>query len=382
MAVQKGKQTLLLTILLYAVLLTVCFAQTGRGTVQEKRAKALELVEQYTQALDSTASFIEHYERTGEYRGRFPPSHPYYLEDESKGFHYKPFTCGIRKFEEDKGHYLSEYAWGYFNTDNKNVPEDKAIYRIWIRNREFAYFHQTSKNPSSIGSCRTSKDSSEIKAHGYIAAGAGLGHLIGYVETGERLDKVLRKASRISLREETEHVVGSECFVIDAHTKYGQFSLWLDPDHGWHAVKIRKSAKTGDSFARPGRIIPKGSVYTSYLDVLEFKKVNGIWIPVEANAGFHRTIGSPEYYMAEDVRYKRTQVILNPDHESIGSFADPIFEDPRNDPELVNGTLYEVDTDSRPIYHTWQDGKLFDDDGKPVDMDTLEELLEAQEKED
>ncbi|MHC4757921.1 MAG: hypothetical protein ACYTE8_04625 [Planctomycetota bacterium] len=380
MDVRKDKKIVLLAILLYLVLPGVCFAQTNQQTSQEKRAKALELVEKYAQALDSTASFIDHYELTGEFKGRFPANHPYYARYGKKRFRYQTLRRGMRKFKENEGNYHSEYAWGYFNPDDKNVPEDKPIYRIWTRNREFAYFHQVYKGRSEPGSCRTSKDNADsITAP---SASVGIAHLLGYIDSNERLDKVLRKAYRISLRDKTENVKGSECFVIDAHTRYGRFSLWLDPDHGWHAVKIRKSAKTGEHFARPGRIIPADSVYTSYLDVLEFSQVDSIWIPMEANAGFHRTIGSPSYYMAEDKRYKRTHIILDPDHDKLGSFADPIFEDPNNDPELVNGTLFEVESNSRRTEYTWQDGKLIDDNGKPVDMDKLKELLEAQEKED
>ena len=176
--------------------------------------------------------------------------------------------------------------------------------------------------------------------------------MLGYVDSQERLDKALRDGGYISVRDETETIQGSECFVIDAHTRYGQFSLWLDPKHGYHAAKIRKSAKEGESFDDPDRIIPSVSIYTGYLDVLEFTKVDDIWVPVKANAGFHRPIGSPAYYMAEDKRYHRTQIILNPNHDKMGSFAERIFEDPNNDPELVNGTIFEIETDRQYVHHT------------------------------
>ncbi|MHC4844257.1 MAG: hypothetical protein ACYTEE_10685, partial [Planctomycetota bacterium] len=206
-------------LLLNAFLIGVCFAQTNQQAVQEKRTKALELVDKYTQALDSTASFIEHYEETGEFRGHYPPNHPYYAYHRGKVFRYQVPRRGMRKFKENEGNYHSEYAWGYFNPDDKNVPEDKPIYRIWTRNREFAYFHQVYKGRSEPGSCRTSKDNADsITAP---SASVGIAHLLGYVDSNERLDKVLRKAYRISLRDKTENVKGSECFVIDAHTRYG-----------------------------------------------------------------------------------------------------------------------------------------------------------------
>jgi hypothetical protein len=344
-------------------------------TLQEKRAKALKLVDKYTQALDSTASFIEHYERTGEYRGHYPANHPSYAYHGNKEFRYHTPRRGVTKFKENKGYYHSEYAWDYFSTERNNIPEDKPLFRVWINTMDISYFHQGRNNPPGVVTWR--KDTKETVQLG--GALAGVSHLSGYVDSDERLDEVLRDGDYISVRDKTEIVRGSACFVLDAHTRYGQFSLWSDPNHGYHPARIRKSAKEGESFVRPDRIIPRGSIYTSYLDVLEFKKVDDIWVPVDANAGFHRTLGSPAHYVAEDVHYKRTQIILNPDHDKLGSFADPIFEDPSNDPELVNGTFFKIYTNAEPIYYTWQDSKIFDDNGMAVDMDKLKERLEAQE---
>ena len=121
----------------------------------------------------------------------------------------------------------------------------------------------------------------------------------------------------------------------------------------------------------------------TYLDVLQFKQVDDIWVPVEVKAGYHRTIGSQEYYMDEHVHYKRTKIILNPDHDKLGSFADPIFEDPNNEPELKNGT--QVKLNRLKAKYIWQDGKVVDSNGREVDLDKLkvkETSEKAQEKKD
>jgi len=332
-------------------------ARTISNKIKPKRPTAFELLDKYSQALDSTASFVSHYERTGECRGHFPGS---------KKFRYKQFKRGMFKFKENKGDYHHQYAWGYFNTYDKDVPEDKPIYRVWITAKDFSYFHQINKNRAQLGSATWEKNTRQrIKTP--ITSYVGISHLLGYVDSDERLDEVLRKADYISVRDKTEIIRGSVCFVIDAHTKYGQFSIWLDPNHSYHPVKIRHRAKEGEYLHH--HIIPKGSIATGYLDVLQFKQVDDIWVPVEVNAGYHRTIGSPKYYMSEDKHYKRTQIILNPDHDKLGSFADPIFEDPNNDPELRNGTRVEINF--LPTRYTWQDGKVVDKDGREVDVDKL-----------
>jgi hypothetical protein len=357
------KRLILFAILLNVVLAPVCLAQPDQMTVQGNRAEALQLVDKYTQALDSTASFIDHYELTGEYSGRFPPGHPYYQVDESEGFPHKILRRGVYKFKEDKGWYDLDYSWGYVDSEHMNVPEDKARYNLLISAMDFTYYRTNSHR------CKWDRDIRETLGPSHCSV--GISHLLGYVDVEERLDKVLRRAKYISVRDGTETIRGSECFVVDAHTKYGQFSLWLDPNHGYHAAKIRRTAKAGEYFTNPDRLVPAGSIATGYLDVLEFKRIDGIWVPVDANAGFHRTIGNPVYYMDEDHRYKRTQIILNPDHDKLGSFADPIFEDSNNDPKLVNGMLAKIDMGDHHVQYTWQDGKLIDRDGVEADLDEL-----------
>ncbi len=350
----------------FAIMIIVGLTAACAGA--ESIPSASDLLDRYTQALDSTENFNSHYESTGEYSGRFPANHPFYSMYGGKNFRYKIFQRGRFRFNENKGYYLQEYAWGYFNEKFKNVPENKPVYRLWIITKEFSYFHQINNNlyplGSALGSARRETNTREtIETPDCIV---GISHILGYIDTEERLDEVLRKAYRISVRETTEIIRGSACYMIDAHTKYGQFSVWLDPEHGYHPVRVRHKAKEGEYLHH--HITPKGSIALGYADTFKFEQVDDIWVPVEVNAGFHRTIGSPAYYMDEDKNYKRTQIILNPDHDKLGSFADPIFEDPNNDPELINGTHIRINF--QPMQYTWQDGKVVDKDGKVI-MDCL-----------
>jgi hypothetical protein len=272
---------------------------------------------------------------------------------------------GVRKFKENKGDYHHQYAWGYFNKKWKNIPEDKPLFRVWIHTMDISYFHQVNNHLHQSGSATWRKNKRQkIKAP---TALAGISHLLGYIDSNERLDAILRKADSISVSSRTARAGGSDCFVIRAQTKYGQYTVWLDPEHGYHPAKVRHKAKEGEYTHH--HIIPAGSIATGYLDVLQFEKVDDIWVPMEANAGFHRTIGAPAYYMDEDKHYKRTKIILNPDHDKLGSFADPILEDPTNDPELVNAT--RVKLNGLPTEYTWQDGAVVDSDGNKIDWQKI-----------
>jgi len=355
------KSTILMMLLICAaLLLNPVFVKPLAASQSISQApSARELLDKYSQALDSTENFNSHYELRGEYSGRIPANHPFYSMYGGNRFCYKSFERGMFRFKENKGYYHQEYKWGYFNEKYKNVPEKNPIYRLWITTKKFSYFHQVIKDLYPSGSARRNKNTREtIKAPNSTV---GISHILGYIDTEERLDEVLREADRISVRDKTEIIRGSACYVIDAHTKYGEFSIWLDPEHGFHPAKVRRRAKKGEYTHH--HIIPMGWIATGYLDVLQFKQIDDIWVPVEVNAGYHRTIGSPKYYMDEDNHYKHTQIILNPDHDKLGSFADP------NDPELVNGT--RVRLHRRPTRYFWQDGKVVDSSGNAIDLTSM-----------
>jgi len=148
----SAKRTILIAMLFWVVSTPVCLARTARSKTKPKRPTAFELLDKYTQALDSTASFVSHYERTGEDRGHFPANQPFYSMYGGKKFRYKSFKRGMFKFKENKGWYHQEYSWGYFNQGFKNVPENSPIYRLWITAKDFSYFHQINKKRAQLGS--------------------------------------------------------------------------------------------------------------------------------------------------------------------------------------------------------------------------------------
>jgi hypothetical protein len=133
---------------------------------------------------------------------------------------------------------------------------------------------------------------------------------------GRRVDSVLRKAEKISVRDKMESVGRTKCYVIDAVEKGGNYTLWIDPEHGYNIAKA-------EVFRVPRQLRPLGitensSVYSSVRDV-RFKKIDSVWVPMEAvterkSEAFNGTI------VWRKVHHKRTEVVLNPDHEALRSF--------------------------------------------------------------
>jgi hypothetical protein len=79
-------------------------------------------------------------------------------------------------------------------------------------------------------------------------------------------------------------------------------------------------------------------------------------VPVEAKSGYNGRISGST--IKEEYHYKRVKILLNPDHDALGSFGDPL-KNPGNDPELVNGTRFRLGSD--PTELIWQDGRLVRD---------------------
>ena len=351
-----GKRIILALMVFLVGFGVVCaLAGGGKGAEKESRARALELVDKYAQALDSTLSFIEHHEKTTKFSYRVAGR-----QDEGTSLERGQFRYDDQRF------YLQAYQWGDFG--NKDLSKDTPHYTCNIsdgRKKILYQNHRQLNTPDRSGSAaRLPNPRPEQKV--VLSKHFGVSYIVGYIGSNERLDSILRKADSISVRKTTENVRGSECFVLDADTKYGRYTVWFDPEHGFHPSKARRRAKEGEY--THAHLMLKGETTFTYLDTISFEKVDGIWVPMEANAGCDRVAVGGDF-VKDDYHYKRTDIILNPDHDKLGSFADPIFEDPNNDPELVNGT--RVRLKDPEIEYTWQDGKLVDKDGREVDMDKL-----------
>jgi hypothetical protein len=80
---------------------------------------------------------------------------------------------------------------------------------------------------------------------------------------------------------------------------------------------------------------------------------------MEFKSKLNRRIPARYHKIIEEDRRKRTEVILNPDHEKLNSFGTDFI------PNGAKAYLVDIDPDYRYI---WQDGTLIDKDGNKVDL--------------
>lgn len=129
----------------------------------------------------------------------------------------------------------------------------------------------------------------------------------------DRIDLILGKAEKISLRDKTDKIEESDCFVIDAKTKRGKYTVWFDPQHGCNIAKIEVQGEK-DDLVRDRESVKTGMSFS--LENVRFEKIGDVWVPMEADMQQTEDSGAK----ITKWHHKRTEMILNPDHDVVGSF--------------------------------------------------------------
>lgn len=62
------------------------------------------------------------------------------------------------------------------------------------------------------------------------------------------VDVVLAQASDISIGSQMEEVNGFSCYIINAITPNGKYTLWIDPQHGYNIAKANVHKSGNDSY--------------------------------------------------------------------------------------------------------------------------------------
>jgi hypothetical protein len=192
--------------------------------------------------------------------------------------------------------------------------------------------------------------------------------IYGHVGCDKRLDAVLAAAKKISVRPATEKINGVPCHVIDAETEYGRYTVWLDPAHGYNTARVTRKAMAGHK-EHEWPMHP-GDRASGSLLVTRFDQVQGVWVPVEAE--YEASFVRGKQFRRNRSHYKRANIVLNPDHDKLGSFDNPLLENPANDPEFKDGaTVRILLPNSVWVKAIWKDGKVIDESGKVINIPEL-----------
>jgi hypothetical protein len=173
----------------------------------------------------------------------------------------------------------------------------------------------------------------------------------------ERVDAIVRKAREVSVRDNMGKTGESKCYIIDAVTKHGKYVLWLDPERGYNIVKAQFLQREGDLDWDYEPVSKGESGHKSLMNV-RLEKIDGLWIPVEADYESKRTGANASQFKTH---VKRTEVKLNPEFGPDAFAANDIPDWARV--ELSGSYAFD---DRSPRYY-WHKGQVVDYQGQAVE---------------
>lgn len=334
------------------ILLTIFSQVTHSETTQSPNPK--ELLEKFAKTQEVFNSFTAKTEIEVEYTEKS-------LNSQFPGGHCRFNSIYDFRFDQYNQRINSrELIYGDISLSIRNVPKDNPMYRsrLYIAGQSDRWYgrpnidsdpgHGTFETPPSVDPEYKLKTALSRAFKGHEA----LGYLYA---NDERVDELLQDADNIHLLSQMQKIGNNQCYIIEAVTDRGRFTLWLDPDHGCNLAKAKYLCKEGDM--RNGeKKVEKNEQYVTTLDNVKFEKIDGTWVPIEAEIHYDWKIPG-KYNYHEKILYKAVEYKFNPDHDALESFESE---------DIQNGAKFQIidNTGVSKDKYTWQNGELIPDVGK------------------
>lgn len=315
----------------------------------EKLPTVTELLDNYAETQDKLKSFIITTESTGKGATNHPITPPA-LKGKTR------YSVSRSEFCYD-GNRSSTRLHRWLNLTSlpdKPLSKGHSSYNynryLWDGESSFSY----AMDPRNDPYCIDIDNRPEAKRYFTIArteAATMMGYFSG---DSERIDRILRQSNGVSVRPQTERVGDWECYVIDADTKHGKYTLWIDSAHG-HSI-ARADIQKKESDLAYGKRMEAGMHGSSCYRVVRFEQVEGVWFPMEMELHGDLKWGDG-YFSRGKSHVTRTSVTFNPDHDALGSF---VVDDVPN-----GATVNIIGFDGA---YRWQNGQVVDEKGNKVDL--------------
>jgi hypothetical protein len=172
-----------------------------------------------------------------------------------------------------------------------------------------------------------------------------------YCDT-QPIDKLLRQADKISISDNIEKVVDSNCYFVEADVpKHGRYKLWMDFRRGYSIARA-EVFKGADDIKVTAWGAGKGTIIRHSLENVHFAKFGEIWIPFEMDLKYDEKYASGGFMKITNHRWLAKLIL------------DPNFDEKTFVPKVPDG--WKVDVEGRTGKFTWQNGRVVDKDGKVV----------------
>jgi hypothetical protein len=333
--------------------------------------KVLELLDKYAANQDKLTSFICKWEASTELNALLTEPPYAALSGKSKKVKLTEFHCDGSRYSE------KFQTWGNIRSVKDFIPKERAPYnsQLWDGQRFFNYV-ATTNQPGRLGIYGDVYELPKNMQTEHKCNLAGLNVILirgFYPIDNERIDSALRKVQIVSVREKTEKINGSDCYIIDAEDSSKKYTIWLDPEHEYNIDKGQVQYKDSDLFLSQ--------------ENMRFEKIDDFWIAAEAVVKKIQKFRNGDF-TDETIRCKMIEIKINPDHERLSSFLPD---------DILNGTtvLFEGETwkkthshirtasgriisnmrsgvrtcfneQGQVVSYTWQDGKILDENDSIV----------------
>lgn len=221
-------------------------------------------------------------------------------------------------------------SWGKISQDDY-FKKDKPHYvsELWDGENHFQYT-EAHGEPVQL---HIERGESKYMREGIIKQSYSI--LSGYYYPFDgRVDRLLRKARNLSVRRTIEKVGRTPCYVIDGAYEKDKYTIWIDPEHGYHIAKA--------VVERPKSNVQGLQSFRGEIKNVRFKKIDSKWVPVSANLE-NRFDYQNGHYSNGSYHFKVTEMVFNPDHEALRSFVPD---------EVKDGTKvpFYIGSPHRPYY--------------------------------
>ncbi len=354
---RNAKRPILILMLICAVVVPVCSARSRRGKAKPARMSVLEILDKYAETQDKLQSFVA--------KGKCSTKVYTFSDNKSEYQHYSTFDGRV----DGKRAYTRMHAWGDINP-TMHLTKNKAYYasHLWDGKDYYAYNKAKIKKEFSKGNVFLIQNAEDkqrprrTSTFEHFPGSIAMGHL---PLTMERIDTIIRKADSVRVRDRMEKIRGSECYVIEAKARTGDYTVWIDPAHGYNIAKAEVRKGPGNVLTT-GYVLPENDTSFSFLKNVRFKKIGDLWVPIEADVSNGRHKLNSRFNNTTRSHYKITEIELNPDHDTLGSFVPD---------DILNGAkvrLFEGNALVRiPGSYTWQDRQVVDENGRKVDLEKV-----------
>jgi len=286
-----------------------------------KNPTAFELLDKYAETQDQFQSF----------KVKVSTSHKGFSTGLMAGKPWKAryFSETVACFDKDRASSRS-CLWGKINQKDyfpKNKPHYKS--ELWDGEHHFRYTEAHGEPVHLFIKEGEDRD----KREGIIEQSYSIFSGYYYPFDG-RVDRVLRKARSLSVRRTTEKVGRSPCYVIDGVYEKDKYIIWIDPEHGYNIAKAMVE--------RPRSNVQGLQSFRCEIKNVRFKKIENVWIPVEANLE-DRFDYQNGHYCTDSYHIKVTEMVFNPDHDALRSFVPDDIKDGTKVP-------FYIGSPNRPYY--------------------------------